>query len=106
MLAKASQLPADVLVPDLEDSVPESEKRQARKVLQATITSLAQHGQTIIPRVNALDTGLAEDDMAAIVCPQVYAVTVGKIKSPWDILQLSAILDGLEFKAQLPNGSI
>ena len=104
MLAKAGTLPADALVPDLEDSVPEGEKEHARELVRQTVKTLAQQGQAVIPRTNALDTGLARDDLAAVVCPQVYGVTVGKISSPWEIQQLSAILEDLEHRAGLPLG--
>ena len=104
MLAKAGTLPADALVPDLEDSVPDGEKEHARELVRQTVKTLAQRGQAVIPRINALDTGLARDDLAAVVCPQVYGVSVGKISSPWEIQQLSAILEDLERQAGLPLG--
>ncbi|MSQ22221.1 MAG: CoA ester lyase, partial [Dehalococcoidia bacterium] len=99
MLAKAATLPADALVPDMEDSIPDKEKQHARQVIREGVKALAQQGQTVIPRINALNTGLAKEDLAAVVCAQVYGVTVGKIDSPWEIRQLCDLLDGLERQA-------
>ena len=104
MLAKAATLPADALVPDMEDSVPDKEKQHARQVIRAAVKTLAGQGQRVIPRINALNTGLAKEDLAAVVCAQVYGVTVGKIDSPWEIRQFCDLLDGLESQAGLPPG--
>ncbi len=104
MLTKAGGLPADVLVPDLEDSVPDGEKENAREIVREVVKTLAQNGRTVIPRINALDTGLARDDLAVVVGPNVYGITVGKVQSAWDIEQVSAILDGLEQQAGIEVG--
>ena len=104
MLAKAGALSADALIPDLEDSVPDGEKEHARQVVQQAVQTLAQQGQAVIPRINALNTGLARDDLAAVVCLQVYGVTVGKVDSSWEIKEVCAILDQLEHQAGLPVG--
>ena len=104
MLSKAQTLPADALVPDLEDSVPLKEKERAREIVGQAVKGLAQQGQAVIPRINALDTGLAGDDLAAVVCAEVYGVSVGKVESPWEIGQISSMLAALETKAGLPVG--
>ena len=104
MLAKAGALTADVLVPDLEDSVPEGEKEHAREVVRQAVKGLAHKGQAVIPRINALNTGLAKEDLEAVVCPEVYGVTVGKIESPWEVQQVATILEELERRAGLPVG--
>jgi len=104
MLTKAAGLPADVLVPDLEDSVPDGEKEHAREIVREVVKTLTQAGRTVIPRINAMDTGLARDDLAAVVGPNVYGVTVGKVTSTWEIEQVSAILDSLEEQAGVEIG--
>jgi len=104
MLAKASTLPADALVPDMEDSVPYKEKQHARQLIREAVKALVQQGQTVIPRINALNTGLAKEDLAAVVSAQVYGVTVGKIDSSWEISQICDLLDGLERQAGLTLG--
>lgn len=104
MLTKSATLPADVLVPDMEDSVPEGEKENARELIRGIVPNLAQLGQMVMPRINALNTGMAHDDLAAIIGPHTYGVTVGKIESTWDIQELSKMMDRLEEKAGLPQG--
>ena len=80
MLNKAQTVSADALVPDLEDSVPLKEKERAREVVGQAVKRLAHPGHTVIPRINALDTGLAGDDLAAVVCAEVYGISIGKVE--------------------------
>ena len=85
MLEKATGFATDAVVADLEDSVPMAEKPAARDLVADMIPALAKSGQRVIVRVNSLDTGLAEDDITAVVQPDVFAISVGKITSPDDI---------------------
>lgn len=106
MLEKGLAAKADVLVPDLEDSVPVDEKANAREVTASFLPKLAQTGRTLVPRVNSLDTGLLEQDLAAVVGRDIYGVSVGKIQGPEDIGTISKILNNLEAKAGLKQGSV
>lgn len=106
MLEKGFASHADVLVPDLEDSVPVDEKVNAREVMAGFLPKLAEAGKTLIPRVNSLDTGWLKDDLAATVGPHIVGVSVGKIQGPEDIEAISSMLDGLEKKARLERGRV
>ena len=79
MLEKALGFAPDAYVPDMEDSVPPDEKANARMVVASFLQRLAGTGTRVVPRVNSLDTGLLEDDLAAVVGPHIYGVSVGKI---------------------------
>ena len=104
MLAKAAALTPDAFVPDMEDSVPVEEKAHARDVTASFLPQLVQGGSWVIPRVNALETGLLEADLAAVVGPHSYGVSVGKIYTPRDVEIISDILARLELKGGLPVG--
>jgi citrate lyase subunit beta/citryl-CoA lyase len=106
MLEKAMGSTPDALVPDLEDSVPYDEKAKAREVTASFLPRLAQAGPLVIPRVNALETGLCEADLAAVVGPHIDAVSVGKVYTPKDVETISGIIEGLEKKAGIPVGKI
>lgn len=106
MLERASGLTPDAFIPDMEDSVPDAEKANARAITAAHVDSLSAHGVAVIPRLNSLDTGLLDHDLAAVVGPRIYGVSVGKINSPADIALISAKLDALERKAGLEIGNI
>ena len=104
MLEKATGFATDAVVADLEDSVPMAEKPAARVLVADMIPALAKSGQRVIVRINSLDTGLTEDDIAAVAQPDVFAISVGKITSPEDIKEYSRLLDAAEAKAGLPAG--
>ena len=104
MLEKAIGFATDAVVADLEDSVPVAEKAAARELVAEMVPALAQAGQRIVVRVNSLDTGLAEDDIAAIVHPDVFAVSVGKITSPDEVSEYSRLLGAAEANSGLPSG--
>jgi citrate lyase subunit beta/citryl-CoA lyase len=106
MLEKALGTFPDAYVPDMEDSVPSDAKVAARQVTAAFVARLAQQGPLVIPRVNALDTGLLEADLQAVVGPHIYGVSVGKISTPQDIHTIAAMLEGLEKQTGLPIGQI
>ena len=106
MLEKALGLSPDAYVPDLEDSVPLDEKRNARNVTVSFLSKLAESGRPVIPRVNSADTGLLEDDLSAVVGSDIYGVSMGKTESARDIERLSDLLDGLERRAGLEVGRI
>ena len=106
MLAKAETVAVDVVVPDLEDSVPDAEKANARTITASFLARLAAKKALVVPRVNSLSTPWLEDDLAAVVGPGIYGVSVGKIVSPGDISEISTLLAKLERRAGLIVGTL
>ena len=106
MLQKATGSVPDAFIPDLEDSVPNDEKAEARNVTASHLEQLAQTGRRVIPRVNSLETGLLEEDLAAVVGPHVYGVSVGKISTPADVAAVEGVLENLEARVGLRAGHV
>lgn len=106
MLEKALGLAPDALVPDMEDSVPAAEKANARDTVASYLPGLAAAGPVVIPRVNPVESGLLEEDLAAVVGPHVYGVSVGKIQSAEDVRHISDQLARLEKRAGLEIGVV
>ena len=106
MLERALGLRPDAFVPDLEDSVPWDEKANARSVTASYLERLAATGRPVIPRVNSKDTGLLEEDLAAMVGLHIFGVSVGKIDSPADVDEVARLLQRLELRAGLAIGAI
>ena len=106
MLEKAAGLRPDILVPDMEDSVPNAEKDNARKTIQSFLPRLAETGVPIMPRVNSLDSGWLESDLAAVVGPDILGLSIGKINGPLDIDTVSDLLAELERAVDLTVGSL
>jgi citrate lyase subunit beta/citryl-CoA lyase len=67
---------ADAVVADLEDAVPIDRKEEARAVLAAVLPHAA--GAARLVRVNAPETGLADDDLAAIAELELDALVLPK----------------------------
>ena len=106
MLDKAREAPADVLVPDLEDSVPPEEKAAARRTVAANLAGFPLRGQHLFVRINALSTGLGEEDLEAVVGPHIEGISVGKAEGAPDIVELDRLLTRVERRRGLPAGSI
>jgi citrate lyase subunit beta/citryl-CoA lyase len=106
MLEKALGARPDAFVPDMEDSVPDAEKAAARETIRGYLPKLASAGPLVIPRVNALDTGLTEADLAAVVGPHIAGVCIGKIRRAADLAAVSALLESLEQRAGLARGHV
>lgn len=105
MLAKAPSYGADALVFDLEDSVPIAEKTKARALAREFIE---QHKtkSAVYARVNALETGMVQDDLEAIAVDGLLGIRLPKAESAEAIRVVDAILTALEHKRALKPGSI
>lgn len=95
---------ADVLILDLEDSVPPGEKNRAREVTSAFVHS--HRDLPLFVRVNSLSSGLLHDDLAAVVAARPYGIMLPKCEGGQDLAALDAALAKQEAKEQLQIGSI
>jgi citrate lyase subunit beta/citryl-CoA lyase len=106
MLAKAEHVNADVVLPDMEDSVPEAEKANARATIAACLPRLAAVHALVVPRVNSLATGWIEQDLEAVVGPNIFGISVGKIDDAGDLSAISNLLTKIERRAGLEAGRL
>ena len=106
MLERALGFGADIVMVDLEDSVPPGEKAAARDLAVAWTPRLVAAGRRVMVRVNSLDTGLAADELAAVVSPDLAGVSIGKGNTPWELRQVDRLLAPLEAAAGIAAGSI
>jgi malyl-CoA/(S)-citramalyl-CoA lyase len=99
MHQKAVVSAADVVMLDLEDSVPIEEKESARKAVVASLKDLDWGQKIVTVRINAIDTPFAYRDLLAVVelaGNHIDTVVVPKIDHPGDIHFVSRMLDGIE----------
>ena len=106
MLERALGFGADIIMVDLEDSVPPGEKAAAADLAIEWVPRLAAAGKRVMVRVNALDTGLAAGELAAVVSQELAGVSIGKGVGKWDLQQVDRLLAPLEAKAGIAAGSI
>ncbi|MEW6472301.1 MAG: CoA ester lyase [Actinomycetota bacterium] len=105
-IAKAEAVPADVIAFDLEDSVAAGEKARARAAVAAVIGTFPKDGRLVYVRPNDLDSGLLEDDLAAIVRPGLDGIHLPKVHRPATVVRVDHYLTLLERLAELPPGAI
>jgi citrate lyase subunit beta / citryl-CoA lyase len=106
MIERAHQAQADIIVLDLEDSVPPGEKETARAMVQKAVPSLRAAGKTVHVRVNHLDTGLTKDDIAAAVGADLDALAFPKAEGGQHIRDLDVLIREQETKHKIKAGTI
>ncbi|MDB5945535.1 MAG: citryl-CoA lyase [Ramlibacter sp.] len=99
---KALNGPADALSFDLEDSVAEDRKDEARGALRQLLRSGVPAGcaKTLIVRINALGTTHFEADVAAVVQPGLHLLNLPKPGSVDDVLAAVSVIE----RAERENG--
>jgi len=101
---KASQGNASALILDLEDSVVTDKKVEARGTTRDLLLS-PRGAQQLYVRVNALDTGLTLDDLAAVMPGRPDGIVLPKSRGGEDVRKLSLWLDAFEAAAGTTSGS-
>ncbi len=96
---------ADALLLDLEDSVSLARKPEARRIVAEHLAANAGAAKTLIVRVNALDTGLTDDDLDGVMAGAPVAILLPKCRSGADVAHLAAKLAVREAEHALPDGS-
>ena len=102
-VGKASQRGADAYILDLEDSVPEAQKEQARGAVVNAADIVAQNGAAALVRINQ-DLNQATADLEACIHPGVQAIVVPKVVSGSQIQALSNLIDKLEAQRGIVAG--
>jgi citrate lyase subunit beta/citryl-CoA lyase len=103
---KATGAGADALILDLEDSVAPAQKTMARGRVSELLSDASPRNWSFFVRINALDSGLALDDLAAVVRPGLDALLIPKADGADDIARLSYYLDALETRAGIAAGTV
>lgn len=101
---KASTSNASALILDLEDSVAGEKKAEARGLTRAMLGARRQ-SQHLYVRVNALDTGMTLQDLAAVMPAAPDGIVLPKSQGGDDIRQLAHWLDAFEAAAGSQAGS-
>jgi citrate lyase subunit beta / citryl-CoA lyase len=101
---KASEGKASALIIDLEDSVVFDKKDEARK-LTRTMLENRRSPQQLYVRVNALDTGMTLQDLAAVMPAAPDGIVLPKSRGGDDVRKLALWLDAFEAAAGTTAGS-
>ena len=105
MVRKAARFGADALILDLEDGVAEQNRDTARANLGALVEALGAAGQTVIVRVNGIESGLTGFDLEAVTSPHLYAVMLPKVTGPDEVKETAHLLNFFERKNRVEPGA-
>ncbi len=90
MMEKAFATDADALVFDLEDAVAPNRKDMARE--QVALALRSRSPKPVVVRINGVDSGLVDEDIAAVAGPWLAGLRLPKTESPEDVRRVA---DGL-----------
>lgn len=106
-MEKGATGPADALILDLEDSVTEARRPEARIMVRDFLAArIDRSRQQLWVRINPLDTPDALTDLATVVPGTPDGIILPKVHSGRDITTLSNYLDAMERAFALPSAHI
>ncbi|MEE8383888.1 MAG: CoA ester lyase [Nitrosopumilus sp.] len=95
-LEKAKKLQADIVCFDLEDSVPDNEKVNARLLIKSALKSRKSYQSSIFVRTNSPTSGKITSDLKEIVQKGIDGIVIPKVNNIKDMKKIEKILSGLE----------
>jgi len=100
-LEKAKTLSADIVCFDLEDSVPDSEKKNARTFIKDALKTRSQYSSNVYVRINSPISGKIPDDLKEIVQKGIDGIVIPKVNNAKELKKIEKILTALEKKRKL-----
>lgn len=100
---------ADVVIFDLEDSVPPEETEMARELVADGIESVTGQDQRVAVRINGHpnDPGpFTHEDVEAVMCEELDAIVVPKARVPEDVEQLDTVMTHIERRDGLEENGV
>jgi len=95
-ITKASTLPADTIILDLEDGVALSQKEAARATVRQALRELDFGTRERLVRINNINEALAQSDLTITLEAQPDGYVIPKVESAEDLLAVSHFLDEQE----------
>lgn len=100
-LEKAKTIQADIVCFDLEDSVPDSEKENARKLIKEALKHRQDYSSSIYVRTNSPASGRIPEDLEQVVQKGLDGIVVPKVDSAKEMATIKKTLSRLEKKRKL-----
>jgi len=100
-LEKAKSLSADVVCFDLEDSVPDKEKKKARVLIKNALKKRNQYSASIFARTNSPDSGKITADLKEIVQKGIDGIVIPKVNSAKELKKIEKTISSLEKKRKI-----
>lgn len=100
-LEKAKTISADIVCFDLEDSVPDAEKKNARLLIKEALKARSLYSADIYVRTNSPASGKIPDDLQEIVQKGLDGIVIPKVNTAAELLKIQKIVAGLEKKRKI-----
>lgn len=100
-LEKAKTLSADIVCFDLEDSVPEHEKKKARNLIKNALKERKKYSPSVYVRTNSPISGKIPADLQEIVQKGIDGIVIPKVNNPKELKKIEKALSSLEKKQKL-----
>jgi citrate lyase subunit beta/citryl-CoA lyase len=102
-LEKAKLLSADIICLDLEDSVPDKEKKKARTLIKTSLKQRKQFSSNVFARTNSPESGKIDADLKEIVQKGLDGIVIPKVNSAKELKKIEKTIDVLEKKRKIKN---
>lgn len=96
---------ADVLLLDIEDSVPVIDKQNARDNIKDFVNHSDARGKIIFPRVNDRESGELLQDLYQLTIPGISGFMYPKSTKQEDVYFVGKLLETIEYEKHLPIGT-
>ena len=100
-LEKAKSLQADIVCFDLEDSVPDKEKKKARALIKNTLKQRRKYSPDVFVRTNSPESGLVEADLKEIIQKGIDGIVIPKVNSAKELKKIEKTISSLEKKRKI-----
>lgn len=96
---------ADVLLLDIEDSVPVVDKQKARENIKLFVKRPEAQGKMIFPRVNDRESGELLKDLYQLTIPGITGFMYPKSTKEEDVYFVGKLLETIEYEKNIPVGT-
>lgn len=96
---------ADVLLLDIEDSVPISEKQLARDNIQEFVSLPETKGKLIFPRINDRESGELLKDLYQLTIDGIAGFMYPKSTKEEDVYFVGKLIETIEYEKHIPVGT-
>ena len=100
-LEKAKSLQADIVCLDLEDSVPDAEKKGARGLIRGALKERSGYASQVFVRTNPPGSDHTRSDLQEILQKGIDGIVVPKVDDIGQLKKIERVVAGLERKRKL-----
>ena len=105
MLQKCGFYGADAVILDLEDSVSEEEKKQARYLVDEALGSGVVSKSDVVVRINSFHSPFWKSDLEMVLSHQIAAVKIPKVQNTHEMKEICNLVLELERINNTPLGT-